>query len=172
MSLSSFTFIKRLFSSSSLSAITVVSAVNLRLLRFLPAILIQACASSSPVFLMMYSAYELNKQGDNIQPWHILSQFGTKLIPHIRNIIWYLSSSVWLSFIVKESYSESCGMLDCLFILLQSGRVPWSFIVFLTWQFWRFRSLTWVSDVCSRLCSGMLFWKEYHREMFCSHMSH
>ena len=28
-----------------------------------------ACASSSPTFLMMYSAYKLNKQGDNIQPW-------------------------------------------------------------------------------------------------------
>ena len=26
------------------------------------------CASSSPAFLMMYSAYKLNKQGDNIQP--------------------------------------------------------------------------------------------------------
>ena len=32
-------------------------------------ILIPACASSSPAFLMMYSAYKLNKQGDNIQPW-------------------------------------------------------------------------------------------------------
>ena len=31
----------------------------LRLLRFLPAILIPACASSSPAFLMMYSAYKL-----------------------------------------------------------------------------------------------------------------
>ena len=69
-SLSSFTFIKRLFSSSSLSAIRVVSSVYLRLLIFLPAILIPACASSSPAFLMMYSAYQLNKQGDNIQPWH------------------------------------------------------------------------------------------------------
>ena len=28
---------------------------------FLPTILIPACASSSPVFLMMYSAYKLNK---------------------------------------------------------------------------------------------------------------
>ena len=26
------------------------------------------CASSSPAFRMMYSAYKLNKQGDNIQP--------------------------------------------------------------------------------------------------------
>ena len=31
--------------------------------------LIQVCASSSPDFLLMYSAYKLNKQGDNIQPW-------------------------------------------------------------------------------------------------------
>ena len=70
-SLSSFTFIKRLFTSSSLSAIRVVSSAYLRLLIFLPAILIPACASSSPAFLMMYSAYKLNKQGDNIQPWRL-----------------------------------------------------------------------------------------------------
>ena len=68
-SLSSFTFIKSLFNSSLFSAIRVVSFAYLRLLIFLPAILIQTCASSSPAFLMMYSAYKLNKQGDNIQPW-------------------------------------------------------------------------------------------------------
>ena len=68
-SLSSFTFIKRLFSSSSLAAIRMVSSAYLRLLIFLPAILIPACASSSPAFYMMYSAYKINKQGDNIQPW-------------------------------------------------------------------------------------------------------
>ena len=55
-SFSSFTFIKRLFSSSSLSAIRVVSSAYLKLLIFLPAILIPACVSSSQVFLMMYSA--------------------------------------------------------------------------------------------------------------------
>ena len=68
-SLSSFTLIKRIFNSSSLSAIRVVSSAHLKLLIFLPAILIPAYASSSPVILMMYSAYKLNKQGDNIQPW-------------------------------------------------------------------------------------------------------
>ena len=68
--LSSFTFFKKLFSSSSLSAIRVVSSAYQRLLIFLPAILIPAYASSNPAFLMMYSAYKLNKQGDNIQPWH------------------------------------------------------------------------------------------------------
>ena len=65
-----FTFIKRVFSSFSLSAIRVVSSVYLRLLIFLPAILISACDSSSLAFHMMYSAYKLNKQGDNIQPCH------------------------------------------------------------------------------------------------------
>ena len=47
----------------------VVSSAYLRLLKFLQAILIPACASSSPAFLMMYAAYKLNKQGDNIQLW-------------------------------------------------------------------------------------------------------
>ena len=49
-SLSSLTLIKRLFSSSSLSAIRVVSSAYLRLLIFLPAILIPACASSNLAF--------------------------------------------------------------------------------------------------------------------------
>ena len=66
--LSSFTLIKRFFSSSSLYAIRVVSYGYLRLLIFLSAVLIPACDSSSPAFCMMYSAYKLNKQGDSIQP--------------------------------------------------------------------------------------------------------
>ena len=71
-SLSSFTFIKRLFSSFSLSTISVVSSAYLGLLIFLPAILIPACASSSLAFHMIYSACKLNKQGNNIQPWRTL----------------------------------------------------------------------------------------------------
>ena len=46
-----------------------MSSAYLRLLIFLPVILILDCASSSPSFPMMYSVYKLNKQGDNIQPW-------------------------------------------------------------------------------------------------------
>ena len=49
-SLSSFTFIKRLFSSSLLSAISVVSSAYLRLLIFLPAILIPACVHPAQHF--------------------------------------------------------------------------------------------------------------------------
>ena len=70
VSLSSFTFIKGPFSSFSLFAIRVVSSAYLRLLIFLLEIFIPVCASSSWAFLMMYSAYKLSNQGDNIQPWH------------------------------------------------------------------------------------------------------
>ena len=66
-SLSSFIFIKRLVSSSL--SIRMVSPVYVRLLIFLLSILIPACASSSSAFHLMYSAYKLNKQSDNIKPW-------------------------------------------------------------------------------------------------------
>ena len=66
---SSFTVIKRLFSSSSLLAIRVMPSAYLSLLIFLLAIMIPGCASSSLAFCMMYSAYKLNKQDDNLQPW-------------------------------------------------------------------------------------------------------
>ena len=70
-SLSSFTFIKKLFSSSLLSAIRVVSSAY-GLLVFLLEILIPACDSSIPVFHMMYSSQNLNKHSDNKQTWHTL----------------------------------------------------------------------------------------------------
>ena len=83
-SLSSFTFIKTLFSFSLISSIRVVSSVYLRLLIFLPAMLISAYDLASLGFLMMYSAYKLNKQDDNIQPAILLSQFGTRLFFYFR----------------------------------------------------------------------------------------
>ena len=49
-----------------------MSSPYLRLLIFLLAFVIPACASSSPAFhMMMCSAYKLNKQSDSIQPWLI-----------------------------------------------------------------------------------------------------
>ena len=53
---------ERLFSSSLLSAIGVVSSAYLKLLLFLLTVLIPACDSSR-----VASAYKLNKQGHNIQ---------------------------------------------------------------------------------------------------------
>ena len=82
-SLSSFTFIKRLFSSSSLCAIRVVSSAYLRLLIFLPAFLISACESSNLAFHMMYSDYKLNMQGDIYSLDILLSQFWTSSLFHV-----------------------------------------------------------------------------------------
>ena len=77
-SLSSLTLIKRLFSSFSFSAIRGVLSAYLRLLLFLSAILIPDYESSSPAFRIMYSAYMLNKEGNNIQscptPGSVLNQ--------------------------------------------------------------------------------------------------
>ena len=96
-SLSTYTFIKRLF-SSSLSARRVVSSAYLRLLIFLLAILLPACASSSPAFFMMYSAYKLNKQGDNMQPWHTTFPIWNQSVvpcPILTTVqqVWVISSS-------------------------------------------------------------------------------
>ena len=103
-SLSSFTFIKRLFSSSSLSAFRLVSSAYLRLLIFLPAILIPAYASSSPAFLMTYSAYKLNKQGINIQPWRA-------------------PFPIWNKSIVLSG--SNSFFLACLQIFQKEGKVVW-----------------------------------------------
>ena len=63
LSLSSFSLIKKVFNSSSLSAFRVVSSAYLSL-----PILIPACYSCSPLFLMMCSVYRLKNQGDSRQP--------------------------------------------------------------------------------------------------------
>ena len=83
-SLSTFVFIKRPFSYSSLSAIRVVTSAYLRLLIFLLAIFIPACASSSPVFLMIYSAYELKNRVAIYSLDVLLSWFGTSLLFHVQ----------------------------------------------------------------------------------------
>jgi len=86
-----------------LSAIRVVSSAYLRLLILLLKILIPACASSSLAFLMMSSAYKLNKLGDNIQPWH--TPF---LIP-----------------VCRPMSSSNCCLSTCIQISQEAGQVVW-----------------------------------------------
>ena len=109
-SLSSFTFIKRLFSSSSLSAIRVVSSAYLRLLLFLPGVLIPDCASCSPAFLMMYSAHKLNKQGDNIQPFHTGEFWGPE---EWSDLLVGGKGRLWIQVILLQS--QSCFHATCGF---------------------------------------------------------
>ena len=81
-SLSSFTFIKRLF-SSSLSAVMVVSSIYLRLLIFLLAILIPAYVSSSLAFHMIFSENNLRSKVTIYRLDILLSQFGTSPSFHV-----------------------------------------------------------------------------------------
>ena len=67
--------------AAALSAIRVLSSVYLRLLIFLPAVLIPACASFRLAFHMMYCAYKLNKPGDNIQPWRTPFPIWNQFVP-------------------------------------------------------------------------------------------
>ena len=85
-SLSSFTLSKRLFRSSSSSAIREVSSTVWGFLYFplqswFQLVLHLVCSTA---FHMIYSAYKLNKLGDNTQPWCTLSQFWTSPLFHVQ----------------------------------------------------------------------------------------
>ena len=104
-SLYSFIFIRRLFSSTSLSAMRVVSSVYLRLLIFLLGILIQFVFHPPQAFCMMYSAYKLNKQSDNIQPWHTpFPIWNQSIVPYL-----VLTVASWPTFrFLKRQVRWSC----------------------------------------------------------------
>ena len=106
-SLSSFSFIKRLFSSSLLSAIRLVSSDIWGYWYFSLQVSIPACASSSLAFCIMYSAYKLNKQGDNI---------------HWLYIDWYTPFPIW-----NQSFVPCwvCYFLTCTQISQEEGKVVW-----------------------------------------------
>ena len=75
----------------------MVSSAYLRLLIFLQAILIPACASSSPEFVMMSSEYKLNKQGH---------------FSYLEPVCCSMSSS-------------NCCFLTCIEVSQEAGQVVW-----------------------------------------------
>ena len=92
-----FTFIKRLFSSSLLFAIRVVSSAYLRLLMFLPAVLLPARASSSPAFHMMYSDFPGGLEGKastckcgrpGFDPWVREDPLEKEMATHSSTLAW------------------------------------------------------------------------------------
>ena len=104
-SLSSLTFIKRLYSSSSLSAIRVMFSIS-EVIDISPGNLDPACASSSPAFHMMYSAYKLKRQGDSIQPWHT-------------------PFPIWNQSVLCSMFSSNYCFLTCIQISQEVDQVVW-----------------------------------------------
>ena len=103
-------------SSFSLFAFRVVSSAYLRLLTYLLAILIPTYELSSPALCMMYYAYKLNKQGDNIQP--CLYSF-----PNLEPVSYSLSGS-------------NCCFLIHIQVFQETSKVVWHSYLFLsTFQF-------------------------------------
>ena len=97
-------FIKRLF-NFLLSGIRMVSSAYVRLLIFLLAILVPGCASSSPAFLIMYSAYKLKQAG-----WHYTAL--TDSFPNLEPVCCPKSSS-------------NCCFLTWIKISQQAGQAVW-----------------------------------------------
>ena len=112
-----------------------MSFAYLRLLIFLPAILIPACDSPSLAFHIMYSAYKLNKQGDNIQSCHTSFPIWNQSVvpdPVLTVVSWpaysFLSQARWSGILISSrilrmkrqkisgKYLESKDVLVLLFV--------------------------------------------------------
>ena len=83
-SLSSFTFLKWLLSSSLLSALEWYHLHIWGCWYFSQQSWFKLVIHPA---LHLYSAYKLNKQGDNIQPWHTSFQFWTSLLFHVWHML-------------------------------------------------------------------------------------
>ena len=110
-SLSSFTFIKRLFSFSSLSAIRVVSSAHLRLLIFLLAILIpyiqliQYINTAKFIFCLCYIQYSLVKGFHPKQQYNV---FGSIFLQNCH-------LSAWFSVLLRQKMRDLVGHVDTSF---------------------------------------------------------
>ena len=108
-SLSSFTLIKRLFCSSSFSAVRVVPSAYLRSLIFLLGSLIPVCDSSRLTFCLIDSSCKLNKQSDNIQPCCTLSPIlSQSVVPCL-----VLTVASWLAYrFLRRQVRWSCALIS------------------------------------------------------------
>ena len=113
----SLTFIKKLFSSSSLSAIKVMSSAYLRLLILLLAILIPACASSSPLSHFYKDPFHISYQvripgistGHCREPW--FSLVGGRIQIHTENTR-YLPAMLVLAMLNEQDVQCTCSCWD------------------------------------------------------------
>ena len=104
--------------------------------------LIPACASSSPAFHMIYSAYKLKKQGDNTQPWRTpFPIWNQTLVPCTVLTVasWpayrFLRGQVWWSGILISLRIVCSLMLPLTFLVLHKIILPFSPISFSAYYF-------------------------------------
>ena len=118
-SLSSFNFIKRPLSTSSFSAIRVVSSAYLRLVIFCPAILIPPLASSSPAFHLVYSV-----QFSLVQSVSRIWLFATPWATACRASLSITNSQSLLKLMSIESVMPFNYLILCYPLLLPASIFP------------------------------------------------
>ena len=106
----------------------VVSSAYLRLLIFLPTILIPAYATSSPASLMMYSAYKLINM---VRIYSLMFSFS-----YLEPVCWSISSS-------------TCCILSWIQVFQEAGQMLWH--SHLLQNFPQFSRLTFVGKIMSLL---------------------
>jgi len=130
--LSSFTFIKRLFSSSLLSAIRVVSSVYLRLLIFLLAILIPACGTKSQKSLFSISSWRAGLGHIGFAPIFLHGLLISCIVWWL-SFLWELDSLSWAS---HPAFFSSVQSLSCvrLFVTLWTAARQASLSITKSWS--------------------------------------
>ena len=129
LSLSFLTLIRRLFSSSSLSAIRLVSSTYLRLLMFLPSILISACLVSQRYYLAISSsaapspfAFSLS-QHKGLFKWVSSTHHVAKVLELSTSVLpWFISLWIdWFDLLaaqrtiksILQQHSSKASVLQC-----------------------------------------------------------
>ena len=87
-----------------------------RLLIFLPEILVPVCATFSPAFCMMHSAYKLNKQSDSIQSWHNPFPFWNQSI--VPCLVLTVNSKRLKAFLLRSGTRQECPLSLFLFSIV------------------------------------------------------
>ena len=179
-----------------------MSSAFLWLLIFLLAILIPACASSTPAFHMTYSAYKLNKQGDNIQAWRtsfpnwiqfvvlcpVLTVASWPTYRFLRGQVrWYgISISLRIFHSLLRSTQSSVSTQSCPTILRPMDCSPPGSSVhgilqagILKWVSIPFsrgpswlRHQTWVSGIGGRFFTIWATWEATNQEVLCKSPNH
>ena len=133
-SLSTFTFIKRLFNSSSLSAISVVSSVYLRLLVFLPAIMIPAgwqckaltypfsylepvCCSMSSSNCCFLTCIQISQEAGQVVWYsHLFQNFPQFIVNHIVKGFRKVNKAEISGILLLFRWSGRCWQFDLWFL--------------------------------------------------------
>ena len=123
-----------------------------RLLIFLPAVLIPAWESSSPAFHIIYSAWKLNKQGDNIYSHVILlyQQRSQSVVPcPVLTVAFWPAYRFLRRQVMWSGILISLRIFQSLFWSTQSKAFVYSMKQMFSWNSLAFSMIQWMLSIWS-----------------------